>query len=315
MKKFTISIAEVQSLLKEMKLDFEIIGSDKVGLKFMSLRLVQEYGIYYIENDTLNENKNIKNSLVITNQKIKGLDSTNTYCLVDKPQIAFYKLMRSVQTENDTSVIHPTAIIDSDAILEDNISIGPYSIIGKSHIKKGSRIGSHIVIESNTVISENCVIESHTTIGANGVAWIWDNQTKERIIQPQIGGCIIGSNCFIGTNVTIVRGSVNESTIIGEGSLIAHGTKIGHGCFIGKNTHFANSVTLAGNVTVGDRCFFGSGSVVRPMISIAKDTVIAAGAVVVHDSPTPMSLLVGVPAVIKKQQKKKMSGIPNHDYL
>jgi UDP-3-O-[3-hydroxymyristoyl] glucosamine N-acyltransferase len=298
-----------------MQLDFEIIGSNKVGLKFMSLRLIQEWGIYYIENENLNENINIKNSLVITNQKIKDLDATNTYCLVDKPQITFYKLMRSVQTENDTGIIHPTAIIDSDAILEENISIGPYSIIGKCHIKKGSRVGSHIVVEDNTIISENCVIESHTTIGANGVAWIWDNQTKERIIQPQIGGCIIGSNCFIGTNVTIVRGSVNESTIIGEGSLIAHGTKIGHGCFIGKNTHFANSVTLAGNVTVGDRCFFGSGSVVRPMISIAKDTVIAAGAVVVHDSQTPMSLLVGVPAVIKKQRKKKMSGIPIHDYL
>ena len=57
--------------------------------------------------------------------------------------------------------IHPTAIVDSSAKIEENVSINPYAIVGKNvSIGKGSVIKSHAHIVANTKIGEQNVIGS-----------------------------------------------------------------------------------------------------------------------------------------------------------
>jgi UDP-3-O-[3-hydroxymyristoyl] glucosamine N-acyltransferase len=123
---------------------------------------------------------------------------------------------------------------------------------------------------------------------------------------------IIKDDVFIGSNITIVKGSFkNRSTYIGRGTMIAHGTMIGHGVKIGPNNHFANNVSVAGSVMTGKNCFFGSGSVIRPHIKIASDTIVGAGAVVVNNFDQETGIvLVGNPARVLKNIKKSYSGVP-----
>lgn len=308
MQKLQLTSKEIFSALSIISEDFISKGNEKENLSFCSLRKIQNNGIYYLEDNNLDYSE-IGNSLILCKSFIT-LNESNSFLIVDEPQLVFYKLMNYFYEKKHISKIDSTAIIHPNAIIEEGVSIGAYSLIGECLIKKGSAIKSHVVLEDGVQIGEKCIIDSHSSIGANGVAWIWDKKFKKRVIQPQIGGCIIGNDCFIGSNVTIVRGSVNESTIIGNGTLIAHGTKIGHGCYIGEGNHFANSVSLAGNVETGDRCFFGSGSVVRPMVKIVRDTTIGAGAVVVNNIEIPHGLAVGVPAKIKHSDKQKLSGVP-----
>jgi len=277
MKSRVFSTQVVGAALRALSIAFVQQGPDREGLAFASLRHVQAAGIYFVEGAPGPAGA-IRDSLVLC-RAADGFDVSNTLLVVAEPQLAFYKLMRHFYAAPPAvaSEIHPTAIIDPRAVIGAGVTIGPYSVIG------------------------DCVIERGTCIGPH-----------ERIVQPQIGGCIIEARCFIGTNVTVVRGSVNESTIIGEGTLLAHGTKIGHGCNVGKQNHFANSVSLAGNVTTGDRCFFGSGCIVRPMIRLTMDIIVGAGAVVVNDVDVPHSLLVGVPAVIKPRDKSRHNGVPKN---
>jgi UDP-N-acetylglucosamine acyltransferase len=55
--------------------------------------------------------------------------------------------------------IHPTAIIDPDAELAADVSVGPYCIIGKQvKIGAGTRLISHVCIEGPTTIGANCII-------------------------------------------------------------------------------------------------------------------------------------------------------------
>lgn len=307
----------LRAALHGLAIGYTESGGDKEGLGFASLRNIVPSGIYFIEDGLPQAALAIRDSVVLCKDG-SGLDASNTVQVVAEPQLAFYKLMRFFYAPatviTAAPVIHPTAIIDDGAVIGDNVRIGPYSVIGDCVIGSGTTIASHVVVEDGCTIGEDCDIESHTTIGARGVAWIWDPHTRQRIVQPQIGGCVIGKQCFIGTSVTIVRGSVNESTVIGEGTLMAHGSKIGHGCHVGKQNHFANSVSLAGNVTTGDRCFFGSGSVVRPMVRLADDTIVGAGAAVVADVEIAHSMLVGVPAVVKSrdQSKNRHNGVPKN---
>jgi len=164
-------------------------------------------------------------------------------------------------------------------------------------------------VKDGCVIGKRVTIEAHSTIGATGVAWVWDASTGERIVQPQIGGARIGDDCFLGTDVTVVRGSINEVTTLGNGCVVAHGTKIGHGCVVGADVHFANNVAIAGNCRIGDRAFLSSASVLRPRVRLARGVVVGAGAVVTRDIDQEDLVVSGVPARAM-ESKVNHAGVP-----
>ena len=59
--------------------------------------------------------------------------------------------------------IHPSAIIDSTAVIADNVEIGPYSVVGAN-----VKIDSGVKICSSAIL-ENCEIGENTTIFSNAV--------------------------------------------------------------------------------------------------------------------------------------------------
>ena len=65
-----------------------------------------------------------------------------------------------------TSTIHPTAIIDPQTEIGENVSIGPYTIIeGEVFIDSGTQIGAHVYIDRYTRIGKNCRISPFASIG------------------------------------------------------------------------------------------------------------------------------------------------------
>lgn len=305
----TLSQADVERLLASFGCGFEVNGRVPGQLRFKSLRSPGAEGIYFsVRGASLP--REVRASVVLTDEAGKA-GGDNAYIHVSDPQVCFYRLMNACFPAKPESGVHPTALVAESAVIEPSAYIGPYCVVGeRAVVGSGSRLAPHVVINQDCSIGEGCVIESHTTIGATGVAWVWDPAGRERIIQPQIGGVRVGANVFLGSDVSIVRGSVNEVTEVGDGTVIAHGTKIGHGCRIGRQAHFANNVSLAGNVDVGDRVFFGSGSVVRPRVSLAAGVVVGAGAVVTRDYLEEDVTLAGVPAKILHSTNKNLSGVP-----
>jgi len=266
-------------------------------------------GLYYLEFEYIIQANDIQDSLILTNQANNKKDS-NIYIIVENPQLVHYKLSSSF-IKKLQSLIHTTAIIDEEAILHPTCYIGPFCIIGKCEIGENVQLLHHITIEDNVIINKNTVIEGHSTIGARGMAWIWD-EDGNRIMQPQLGGVIIDEDCIIGTDITIVRGSLNENTYIGKGVIIAHGSKIGHGSIIKEKVHFANNVSIAGNAYIEPRVFLGSGSVVSSNVIISEGCIVGAGAVVNKSFNQPNCTLVGVPAKILKAKnfEYKPNGAP-----
>lgn len=304
------SLADIIQALHGLGISYKQVGECRASrFHFCSLRAPEPNGIYFYEAATLPAG-DYSNSVFLANTPV-SVPGTITL-IVSHPQVAFYKLMNAlVVPQEPAGYIHGTAIVDQDAIISETAYIGPYCVIGKATIGLGVRLHSHVVVMDGCFIEEDVVIESHSTIGATGVAWVWDPDTNRRVIQPQIGGVRIGKGSFIGSDVSVVRGSVNEVTTVGDECVIAHGSKIGHGCRIGREVHFANNVSVAGNVDIGKRSFLGAGCVIRPQIKLAPETTVAAGAVVVKDVVESGSLLMGVPADLIKKSGT-LVGVPKN---
>lgn len=101
---------------------------------------------------------------------------------------------------------------------------------------------------------------------------------------------------------------IHPGATIGRRLFIDHGSGvvIGETAAIGDDVTLFHGVTLGGTVwrdvkrhpTVGDRVLIGAGAKLLGAITIGADSVVGAGAVVLHDAPAH-SLLVGVPARVR----------------
>jgi UDP-N-acetylglucosamine acyltransferase len=186
--------------------------------------------------------------------------------------------------------IHPTAIVHHKAKLEEDVEIGPFSIIEENvTIQQGTKIGSHVIINGWTTIGKNCIIHMGCVIGH----------------EPQIKGyeekkayCIIGDNNIIREYVTIHRGwKENEKTIIGNDNYIMANAHIAHNCQIGCGVIITNYAAIAGHVVVEDKAVISALVGIHQFCRIGTYAMIGGVSSIVKDVP-PYMLADGNPGII-----------------
>ena len=107
---------------------------------------------------------------------------------------------------------------------------------------------------------------------------------------------VVSDEVEIGAGTVIMAGTViNCSTKIKKGCIINTGATVDHDNLIEDFVHISPGCHLAGNVKLGQGCWLGIGSSVSNNISITKDSIVGAGAIVVKDI-IESGTYVGVPA-------------------
>jgi len=175
--------------------------------------------------------------------------------------------------------IHPTAIISSDAQIEENVTIGPYAIIGPEvRIGKHTTIGPHVVIERLTEIGDSCKIDQFASIGGD------PQDLKYRGEKTKV---IIGNHNTIREFATINRSTISDIgvTIIGDYNLLMAYSHVAHNCKLGNHVILANSANLAGHIHVEDYAIVGGLTGVHQFTRIGAHCIIGGASAVNKDVP------------------------------
>lgn len=232
--------------------------------------------------------------------------------------------------------IHPSAVIDSEAVLGENVSVGPLAVISAgARIGAKSVIGPQCFIGSDVVLGEGAYLRELVSIGARariGARFIGQpgariagdgfsfvtaetstvEQTRRTLgdqgdakAQPwtrihSLGSVTIGDDVEIGMGATIDVGTIRD-TRIGDGTKLDNQVHVGHNVVVGRNCLLCGQVGIAGSSTIGDNVVLGGQVGVSDNISIG-DGVIAGGASKIFTNVPAGRSILGHPAVRMDKQ-------------
>jgi len=212
-------------------------------------------------------------SVIIADSPIEAFYQLHRYLC---ESTGFYDEHRHERQMGMDCTIHPMAEVEDGVRIGDHVRIGPFC-----HIRKGTTIGNH------------CVIDANTTIGGDGFEVKSFNGIPG--IVPHCGGVVIGDNVEIGAGCVIDKALFEGATAIGDNTKIDNMVQIAHNCTIGSDVVICAGVQISGSVAIGDRCYLGPSVSVRDQVMIAGDVIMGIGAVVVKHI-TGRGTYVGIPA-------------------
>jgi UDP-N-acetylglucosamine acyltransferase len=185
--------------------------------------------------------------------------------------------------------VHPSALVESGADLDDDVQLGPYAVIGPQvRIGAGTSIGAHTVISGRTTIGRDNRIFAHNVLGGPPQ----DKKYAGEDTQLMIGdGNTIREFCTMNTGTTQDAGV----TRIGADNWIMAYVHIAHDCVVGDHTIMANNAQLAGHVRVGDWAILGGNTGVHQFVRIGAHAMSGAGTTLLQDLP-PFVICNGNPA-------------------
>ncbi len=190
------------------------------------------------------------------------------------------------------SLIHPSAVIETGAVLGENVSVGPFVYIGsKVRIGDHTTIASHAVIEGDTTIGKNNRIFSHAAIGTIPQDLKYDGEPVQ---------LIIGDNNTIREFTLLNPGTKGGGSVtkIGNGNLLMGYVHLGHDVIMGDNCILANGATLAGHVELGNHVVIGGLTPVHQFVHIGDYAMIGGASALAQDIP-PFCLAEGNRATLR----------------
>ena len=227
--------------------------------------------------------------------------------VVSQPYLAFARASQLFDhSDRFAPGIHVSAVIASDAIIDEQAHIGAHVVI-----ESGVRVAAHAIVQANTTIGqdsvigprsqifpnvsvypnvqlgEGCTVHSGAVLGADGFGFTPNEQGHFEPI-AQLGGLRIGDHVSIGAGTMIDCGAIDD-TIIGSGVKIDNLVQIGHNCKIGDHSLICGSVGLAGSTEIGRHCVLAGGSGVagkRP-VKICDQVVISVKTTVTQSIDEP----------------------------
>jgi bifunctional UDP-N-acetylglucosamine pyrophosphorylase / glucosamine-1-phosphate N-acetyltransferase len=134
-----------------------------------------------------------------------------------------------------------TGSVLSDAVLEDNVLVKPYTMITASHLSNGTQVGPFAHIRESARLEENARVGNFVEVKKSVLG-----EGVKSMHLTYLGDARIGSKTNIGAGtITCNYDGVNKNP-----------TTIGKGVFIGSDT------ALVAPVRVGDGAYIGAGSVI-----------------------------------------------------
>lgn len=251
--------------------------------------------------------------LLPENFELKHPVST-TLIRVPDVRAAIASLLVQFKPGEEVSGVASNAVVDPTAMLQDGVSVGHFSVIGRGvvigtgtvihdqvFVGKDVQIGRECIIYPGvkiyhgTRIGDRCIIHANVVIGADGFGFLPQPDHSWSKV-PQVGIARIEDDVEIGANSTIDRATMGE-TVIERGAKLDNLIHIAHNVRIGAHTVIAAQVGIAGSTQVGEGCKIGGQAGIAGHITIADGTQVQAQSGIAGKIIEPNQAVFGSPAI------------------
>jgi UDP-3-O-[3-hydroxymyristoyl] glucosamine N-acyltransferase len=202
--------------------------------------------------------------------------------------------------EKAVAAVSPTATIGEGTVVQPGVFIGNHVTIGKNCL-----IHANSSIYDHTVIGDRVIIHSGAVLGAD--AYYFQRRPEGYRKLESCGRVVIEDDVEIGALTSIDRG-VSGDTRISKGTKLDNHVQVGHDTFIGKHCLIGAHCAIAGVSRIEDEVILWA------RVSVNKDLVIGAKAVVLAMSGVDKSLpggvtYWGVPADEARRKWKELAAL------
>ena len=148
--------------------------------------------------------------------------------------------------------IHPTAIVDENATIGDDVEIGAYAVIESDvSVGDGTIIRPHAVIRRYTTLGKENVVDSFCVLGGEPQDYAFDPK--------QVSYVRIGDNNTFREGVTISRATgEGEATIVGNHTYWMTNSHAGHNAMVKDRVVLPNGMQMAGHSEAGEGAILGA---------------------------------------------------------
>jgi UDP-3-O-[3-hydroxymyristoyl] glucosamine N-acyltransferase len=218
-----------------------------------------------------------------------------TTVAVPRPKLSFIRVATVLRPERAaTPGIHPTAVVDPQAKLAEDVCVGPQVVVAAGvAVGQGTRLGAGVFLGERVTVGSQCVLYPRVTvypganignhvilhagvvIGSDGFGYVLAEGRHLKF--PQLGNVIIEDDVEIGSNSTVDRGSLG-TTVIGTGTKIDNLVQIAHNVRIGRHCVIAAQTGISGSVEIGDYVVLGGQVGVADNVRIEDSVIVGAQA-------------------------------------
>lgn len=186
--------------------------------------------------------------------------------------------------------IHPTAIIDPEAQLADNVVVGAQAIIeGK------------VTIGPDCVVRPGAYLFGPLTMGRSNTVFsgaVLGEKPQHLKYNDEPTSLEIGDGNTFREFVTIHRGTTHQmKTVIGNNNYLMVNSHVGHDCVVGNRCIFANGALVAGHCVIEDQVYLSGNCAVHQFVRVGRLALLGGCAITTKDVP-PFTMQQGVDNVV-----------------
>jgi UDP-N-acetylglucosamine acyltransferase len=192
--------------------------------------------------------------------------------------------------------VHPTAVVDRAATLEDGVVVGPLSVVGPGvTLGEGTELVAQATVLGPCRLGKRNRVYPHATLGAPPQDRSWNGEPST---------LVVGDDNVFRESVTAHRGTAKGGgvTRIGSGCLFMVGAHVAHDAQVGDRVTLANYTSLGGHVEVGERAVLGGHVAVAPFVRVGELSFAAGGAMIERSVP-PFLIVSGDRARVRGLNK------------
>ena len=157
-------------------------------------------------------------------------------------------LLAEDSSNSDVVAIHPTALIESGAIIGNGTTIWPYCVIdGNVVIGDNCKLVAHVHVTGHTTIGQRTVISPFASLGA---------PPQSVNFRGGLTRLVVGADCDVRQSVTMNAGTEDGGGIteVGERGFFMANCHVGHDCHVGSDVVMANCAGWEGTASSVTMC-------------------------------------------------------------